>query len=155
MSDKSNIRERVILKEEAVFWMDERGRWCNQHGPFEHPKIIAYFNAAIRKDHNGYFVEQFIDGLREKVYFRHYDTPLFIIDVSDREPVILTLNTGRAVELAPEQLFIREDHLYMNLKDEFAKFSESALMRMAQWIQYDHDRAFFRKSQVRVEIPED
>lgn len=135
--------------------MDERGRWCNQHGPFEHPKIIAYFNAAITKDRNGYFVEQVIDGLREKVYFRHSDTPLFVVDVSDLEPVILTLNTGRAVELAPEQLFIREDHLYMKLADECAKFGESALMRMAQWIHYDHDRAFFRRNQACVEIPED
>jgi hypothetical protein len=154
MSDKDDIKEHVIPKEEAVFWMDGRGRWCNRHGPFEHPKIIAYFNSAIGKDSQGYFVEQILDGWRDKVYFRYKDTPLFVVDVSDGESLTLSLNTGRRIELDPTQLFIRGDHLYVNIGDEYAKFGERALILIADWIQYDQDRAFFCRGQMRVEIPE-
>lgn len=154
MSDNDDIKEHVIPKEEAVFWMDGRGRWCNQHGPFEHPKIIAYFNSAIDKDSQGYFVEQILDGWKDKVYFRYKDTPLFVVDVSDGESLTLLLNTGRRIELDPTQLFIRGDHLYVNIGDEYAKFGERALILIADWIQYDQDRPFFHREQMRVEISE-
>ena len=42
------LPEIIIPKEKAVFRMDAHGRWHNAHGPFEHPKIIAYFNAIVR-----------------------------------------------------------------------------------------------------------
>lgn len=154
MSEKNNIKERVVLKEEAVFWMDGRGRWCNRYGPFEHPKIIAYFNSAIGKDDGGYFVQQIIDGLREKIYFRYEGTPLFVVDVMEQDPIILVLNTGRSIELDPERLLIQNDYLCVDMGDDYAQFSEKMMMRMANWIHYDRNRTFFCRNQTRVEIPE-
>ena len=61
--------EIVISKEDAVFWMDGNGRWCNADGRFRHKKIIDHFHSAIAKDEGGYFVRQERADLVEKVYF--------------------------------------------------------------------------------------
>ena len=42
--NNANLKEVVIFKEEAVFWMDNQGRWHNQYGPFQHKRVIDYFN---------------------------------------------------------------------------------------------------------------
>jgi len=52
------MKDIVIPKENAVFWMDGNGDWRNEHGRFRKKKIIDYFNAAIHKDENGYYVCQ-------------------------------------------------------------------------------------------------
>ena len=39
---KKEKREFIVPKEEAVFWLDAYGRWHNEHGVFEHKKIVAY-----------------------------------------------------------------------------------------------------------------
>ncbi|MCP4022082.1 MAG: MFS transporter permease, partial [Desulfobacteraceae bacterium] len=62
-------KQIIIPKEDAVFWMDKHGIWHNEHGPFEHPKIIKYFNASIQKDDQGYYVNQATGEFEEKVYF--------------------------------------------------------------------------------------
>jgi hypothetical protein len=154
MSPKNIIKERIVTKEEAVFWMDGRGRWCNRHGPFEHPKIIAYFNSSIGMDSRGYFVQQILNGFREKVYFRYEGTPLFVVDIIEQDPVVLMLNTGRSVELDPGNLWIRNDHLCVTIGDEYAQFSEKTLIRMTDWIQCEKDTMFFCRNQIHVEIPE-
>ena len=48
--NKKEIKELVVPKEKAVFWLDAHGRWHNKHGVFEHKKIIDYFHSSIRKD---------------------------------------------------------------------------------------------------------
>ena len=47
-------REIVIQKEDAVFRLDGNGRWHNQHGPFQHKKVIDYFHTCINKDKHGF-----------------------------------------------------------------------------------------------------
>jgi hypothetical protein len=152
MTKQDDIKELVIPKEKAVFWMDASGKWQNEHGPFEHPKIIAYFNSSIRKDKDGYFVAQIRDGLREKVYFRHQDTPLFVVQMQEEQHLILILNTGTRFPLEPRKLFIRNDHLYVHIGDEYAKFSERLLVRFAEWLDYHGDRIYFGRNTDRVEI---
>ena len=71
------IKQVVIPRQKAVFWMDAQGRWHNQHGTFQHKKIIDHFNASIRKDRDGYYVGQYRDGLYEKVYFTYQETARF------------------------------------------------------------------------------
>ncbi len=134
-------KEIVISKEDAVFWMDARGRWWNRHGRFEHAKIIAYFNRAIRHDAQGYFVEQTSGPIREKVYFRHADTPLFVVDTVAGDPPDLVMNTGERLALSPTDLFIAHDHLYQRRGDERIKFSERVLLRLADLIEY-RDRGY-------------
>lgn len=131
-----NLEENVIPKEKAVFWMDGKGRWHNQHGPFGHKKIIEHFNAAIQKDENGYFVGQSHDGVFEKVYFRYEDTALFVLDLLWGDPVKMILNTGEQIDLSPNLLFIRNDQLFHHKGEEIIKFSERALSKISEKIEY-------------------
>jgi hypothetical protein len=148
------MQEIVILKEHAVFWMDEHGRWCNAHGLFQHRKIIDYFNSCIRKDQDGYFVEQIRDNIREKVYFRYVDTPLFAVDVVAGDSLTLTLNTGNTIKLDPCLLFVRNDNLYLRQENECIKFSERVLLKLSRHIEVSQSRYYFCMEDQRYPIPE-
>ncbi len=146
--------QRVIPKEKAVFWMDGQGRWYNRHGPFKHKKIIDYFNAAIQKDEDGYFVGQSHDGIYEKVYFPYQDTALFVTDVVWGDPVQLLLNTGQRLDLSPEMLFIRNDQLFHQKGDEIIKFSERALAIISDKIEFSEERFSIRLQGICYAVPE-
>ena len=94
-----NLKEVIIPKEKAVFWMDGNGRWHNRHGPFQHKKLIDYFNSSIGWDEDGYFVSQTRDDILEKVYFRHAETALFVLDVIKNDEIHLVLNTQKKIKL--------------------------------------------------------
>lgn len=132
MNESAGHKEIVIPKDKAVFWMDEKGRWHNQHGPFQHKKIIDYFNASIRKDRNGYFVQQSNGNVIEKVYFRYQETALFVVDLVMDDPIVLKLNTQVRLELEPEKLILCNDKLYYCLGDEIAKFNERSLFKISK-----------------------
>ena len=135
----AEIEEIVIPREKAVFRMDARGRWHNEHGLFEHPKIIAYFNANIRRDEGGYYLSQEINGHLEKVYFPYADTALFAVDLLGPENADLLLNTGLRVPLAADRLAMRGDVLYQLMGDDDRhgdriRFSERCLLKLADRI---------------------
>ncbi|MDJ0803659.1 MAG: MFS transporter permease, partial [Desulfobacterales bacterium] len=75
------MKEIVIPKDQAVFWLDRHGFWRNRHGRFERPRIIAKFHAAIGRDAQGYYLSQTNGDVREKIYFPYEDTALFVFDV--------------------------------------------------------------------------
>lgn len=137
-NDPSNmdscLTEVVIPKENAVFWMDGRGRWKNRHGRFEHKRIIDYFNRAIRRDEDGYYVTQVRGDIREKVYFPFEDTPLFIVRIIPQDPLRLVLNIGETISLDPAALFVETDQLYHQRGDERIKFSDRALLAIAPYL---------------------
>jgi len=126
-----NNQERIISKKDAVFWMDDNGRWHNQHGEFEHNKVIAYFNRSIGHDANGYFVSQSQGDVIEKVYFRYQETALFAVDIITNDDILLRLNTGKQVILNPENLFIRNDSLFMYLEDQLIKFTGPSMIKLS------------------------
>jgi len=128
--------ELIIPKEKAVFWMDGQGRWHNQHGPFEHKKIIDHFNAAIQKDEGGYFLGQDHGEVYEKVYFPYQDTALFVTDLLWGDPVQMLLNTGERLDLSPNLLFIGNDQLFHQKGDEIVKFSQHALAKISEKIEF-------------------
>lgn len=130
-----SLTEIVIPKENAVFWMDDRGRWCNRHGRFEHKRIIDHFNRAIRRDRDGYYVTQVRGDILEKVYFAYDDTPLFALQVTVKDPMRLVLNTGETILLDPAQLFVHGDQLYQRRGDERIRFGERALVTMAPYLE--------------------
>jgi hypothetical protein len=37
---KKKHTEIVISKDDAIFWLNENGRWHNAHGEFQHKKVI-------------------------------------------------------------------------------------------------------------------
>ena len=125
------LPEVVIPKENAVFWMDDQGRWHNRHGRFEHKRIIDHFNRSIRRDRDGYYVTQERSGIREKVYFAHSGTPLFVIRVVAGPAMQLELNTGATLLLDPEQLFICDDQLYQRKGRECIRFTDRALLALS------------------------
>jgi hypothetical protein len=146
--------EIVIPRENAVFRLDHRGRWCNAFGVFRNRRISDYFHAAIRRDAEGYFVCQERDNVIEKVYFPYEDTALFVVDVAIAAKITLHLNTHRQLPLVPAQLFVSGDSLYMTAGDERIKFSESALMKLATVMDFTEDGYFIRIGGCRHRIRE-
>lgn len=126
-----DLPETVIPREQAVFWMDGRGRWRNAGGPFRVRRIIARFNRAIRRDAGGYYLTQVNGQCREKIYFPHAETALFVVRLHGGGAPELELNTGRRLPLEASRLFICGDSLYFRVGAEIAKFGEQALLAMA------------------------
>ena len=124
--------EIVIRREDAVFRLDRRGRWCNEFGVFRNHRISEYFHSAIRRDAGGYFVCQERGNLTEKVYFPYEDTALFVTDLTLGPAVTLRLNTRRQIELEPAQLFVAGDSLYLTAGDDRIKFTERALLKLSE-----------------------
>lgn len=145
----------TIPKEDAVFWLDARGRWSNEHGPFEHPKVSAYFHACLKKDENGYYVGQQRDKVYEKIYFRYEDTALFVFGVEiGVEEITLRLNTGRRIKLKPADLFIKDDNLYTQTAEGLAKFNQQSLMKVSDLIEEENGELFIKAGGGRFKISE-
>lgn len=131
MGQKKQI---IISKEDSVFWMDENGVWRNEHGRFEHPKIIRYFNASIARDDKGYYVYQATDEFEEKVYFPYEETAVFVVDVKIRETVQLVLNSMKTAAFEDGRLFSRNDNLYLDTGDHLIKFTSQALIKLSRYM---------------------
>ncbi len=156
MTDKRPLR--TIPKEEAVFRLDGEGRWHNRHGVFEHPRIIAFFHAAIRWDDKGFYLYQETGDYIEKVYFPYQDTALFVFDVEIKDTGMLRLNTGRRVPLEPSRLLLVKERLYQRLDDEAGdlviKFTERSLMKLAGHLQETGNRFQLVLNRHHYPIPE-
>ncbi|RPJ77529.1 MAG: MFS transporter permease [Desulfobacteraceae bacterium] len=146
--------EIVIPREKAVFWLDRNGRWRNSAGPFRNPRIIDYFHAAIRRDAAGYYVVQEWEGVREKVYFPFEDTALFAVEVVTEEPAEMVLNTGRRLPLDPEALFIANDALYALAGEECIKFTDRAMMKLSDLMEFEGEEYYIRLAGRRHRIRE-
>lgn len=142
----NNKTEVVISKENAVFWMDGNGRWRNAHGEFRHKKIIEFFHTSIEKDDGGYFLRQDRGDVVEKVYFRYEETAVFVFDVILSEDIVLVLNTGRRIRLAPDRLFVKGDSLLMHAGNEVFKFTDRSMMKIGRFIDEKEDRFFFSRN---------
>ena len=149
----NKIKEKVIPKEDAVFWLDKNGRWRNAHGKFEHSKIIDHFHSCINRDQDGYYLSQRNGNLREKVYFSYEDQALFVFDVIRQDEITLILNTKKRIVLDPHSLFIKDDNLYMRMGDETIKFVEHGLMKMAPLLEDEDGRFYIRLEDKRYSIP--
>ena len=136
----TELKQIVIKKEDAVFWLDKSGCWRNDGGKFRKKKIIDLFHASIAKDDDGYFVSRVKENIEEKVYFRYEDTALFIFTVIYNDDIILILNTGKRLRLNPENLYIIDDNLYVTDGDEHIKFSERALMQISSIIEEGREK---------------
>jgi len=153
------VKEVVIPREEAVFWLDSRGYWRNAGGKFRKKKIIDYFHAAISKDENGYFLHQQKGDVFEKIYFPYEDTALFVFDVcfetSDPAPdITLVLNTGRRLSLNPRRLYTQNDCLYLKADDDIIKFTERALMKLSDVLDEKNGQFCIHASGSEHPIPE-
>lgn len=150
MSNK--LKEIIIPKDKAVFWLDNNGCWHNQHGKFQHKKIIDYFHASICKDMDGYYLSQTTGDYKEKVYFHYEDTALFVFDIIKDTDIILVLNTGRKIKLNPGKMVMQGDSLYLHDKDERIKFVERGLLKISDLIEQEDDNYFIEVKNRRYEI---
>ena len=148
------LKEIIVSREEATFWLDRWGYWCNAHGRFEHKKIIDYFHAAIARDAQGYYVSQVNGDVREKVYFRYADTALFVFDVLTEDGITLVLNTRRQIGLDPAALSIRKDCLYVRKNKELIKFNELSMLKISRLFEYEGDICYITIKGERWAIPE-
>ena len=146
--------EIVIRREDAVFRLDRRGRWCNEFGVFRNHRISEYFHSAICRDADGYFVCQERGHLTEKVYFPYEDTALFVVDIALGPVITLYLNTRREMELDSAQLFVADDSLYLMAGDERIKFTERALLKLAEVMDFTSEGYFIRVGGRRRRIRE-
>jgi hypothetical protein len=152
---ETKTRKIVVPKEKAVFWLDKNGCWHNEHGKFQHKKVIDYFHSCIRRDGNGYYLYQEDDDSSEKVYFPYEDQVLFVFDVNIDEEVTLVLNTRKKIRLDPKNLFVKNDNLYMHMGDEIVKFAEQGLIKIAPLLEDEDNRLFIRLQGKRYPIPSD
>ncbi|MCP3942318.1 MAG: MFS transporter permease [Desulfobacteraceae bacterium] len=141
-------------KEDAVFWMDKNGIWHNEHGKFEHPKIIRHFNLSIRKDDRGYYLSQITDGFKEKVYFPHEDTALFVVEIFLGKDCKLILNTRETMPLNPTQLFTRNDNLYIQTPKHCIKFSQDVLIKLSKYMEEIDGKFCLRLDHTTYTIPQ-
>ena len=148
------LPEIVIPRENAVFRLDARGRWCNRHGVFRNRRICDHFHAAIRRDAAGYHLRQELPDRVEKVYFPYEDTALFVVQVALGDPVELTLNTRRRVALDPALLFVRGESLYLTLEGERVKFTERAMLNLAEAMEFTPEGYAIRTGERVHPIPE-
>ena len=125
------MKEITIKKEDAVFWMDANGRWHNQHGEFEHKRVIDYFNRSIGHDTEGYFVSQQRGELIEKVYFPYEETALFVVEIISEKDIWLLLNTGKKISLDPNSLMIKNDFLFIQEDHQLIKFNDRSMMKLS------------------------
>ena len=125
---------RTIPREKAVFRLDKTGRWHGEGVRFTNRKIIDYFHSMIKKDKDGYFLEQEHEHFIEKVYFPYEDTALFVFRIIDRDGLILCLNTGEQINLEPEQLCMKDDTLYVKKDGGLIKLNENALLSLADYM---------------------
>jgi hypothetical protein len=149
---KNKRTEIIIPKERAIFWLDKNGRWHNEHGKFEHKKIIDYFHSSIKRDENGYYLSQKREDVQEKVYFHYEDTALFAVDLIIDMDTTLVLNTKKQIKLKPRNLFIRGDDLYMRMGAETIKFTERGLIKISDSMEYDKDQYFIKVKNRRYKI---
>ncbi len=148
--------EVVIPKEKAVFWLDGEGYWRNAGGKFRKKKIIDYFHRAIARDEGGYFVRQDKGGVMEKVYFPYEDTALFVFDLwFDNGSAGLLLNTGQQIPLDPDQLYVKDDNLYLDRGADRVKFTVRAMMKLSECFEEGDDgRLWLRLADGCWQIPE-
>ncbi len=125
------MQEIIIKKEDAVFWMDANGRWHNQHGEFEHKRVIDYFNQSIGYDADGYFVSQKRGELNEKVYFPYVETAFFVVEILADKDLLLRLNTGEKIALDPNSLVIKKDSLFIQTDNQLIKFNDRAMIKLS------------------------
>ena len=155
--NENEKKEFVVPKEKAVFWLDAYGRWHNKHGVFEHKKIIHYFHSSIRKDADGYYLlQKHNDHTIEKVYFKYEDTALFVFDVktqNDSDNIRLILNTKNEIPLAPKNLFVQNDNLYMEHAGHRIKFIDRAMLKLAHRLKFDQHRYRLELSGKTYDIP--
>jgi len=149
----NKLKENVIPKENAVFWLDKNGCWRNAHGKFENHKIIDYFHSCIQRDQDGYFLSQVNGKYREKVYFPYEDQALFVFDLIRQDGIMLILNTKKKIALNPESLFIRNDNLYMRMGEETIKFIENGLMKIAPLLENEDGQFYIRLKDKKYQIP--
>ena len=146
------LKEIIIPKDKAVFWLDKNGCWHNQHGKFQHKKIVDYFHASIRKDMDGYYLSQTTEDYKEKVYFHYEDTALFVFDLIKDNDITLVLNTGRKIKLKPRKMLMQGDGLYLHVEDERIKFVERGLLKISDLIEIDGASYFIKVKNRRYKI---
>ena len=143
----------TISKEKAVFRLDRHGNWHTDEGKFTNRNIIRYFHSMIRKDEGGYFLEQERDHVIEKVYFSYEETALFVFGIVEDGGPVLCLNTGEKLRLDPDQLFVKDDTLYLRYGEEIIKFNQDSMLALSNRMSFADEQYVIELDGKRRVIP--
>ena len=135
---------RIIPKEKAVFRLDKHGNWLSDDEKFTNQRIIRYFHSCIKKDPDGFYLEQEHSHHIEKVYFPVEDTAFFVTHIIEKDGLILDTNTGQHIPLDPQDLFIQNDDLYLQRGEDRIKFTEKALFSLSAYLEEADDQFFIK-----------
>ena len=138
--DKEPKAVRVIPRENAVFRLDKHGNWHGENGKFTNKKIIKHFHSHIKRDKDGFFLEQEHRHYIEKVYFPYEDTVLFVSRITEGSRPVMCINTGAQIPLDPRKLFTKNDDLYYQNGEDLIKFNENALLSLAGYLDEVDDK---------------
>lgn len=150
MTDESKP-VRIIPREKATFRLDKNGNWRAYDDRFENRKIISYFHSLIKKDQDGFFLEQEHPHYIEKVYFPYEDTALFVTRIIEKDGLTICLNTGLQIPLEPEKLLLKNDNLYLRNGEDLIKFNQNALITLSGYMD-DVDEQFVIKISGRKHV---
>jgi len=126
---------RIIPKEECVFRLDRHGVWHSYGEKFTNQRISRYFHSCIGKDKDGFYMEQEHPHYIERVYFPYEDTALFVSRIIKEDELTLCVNTGNRLKLDPTKLFVENDDLYIRDGQDRIKFTETALLALAEYME--------------------
>ncbi len=147
LTDTQNYRilfhHRVLLN--LRYWQDYVAKHKTDNTALndEHPRIIKYFNTAIRKDAKGYYVAQSTDQVTEKVYFKYKETAIFVVDLKQKDGLTLILNTGRTARFNPDQLMVKNDSLFVRTKECLIKFSSQSMVKISRYLKEEEGKLMF------------
>jgi hypothetical protein len=150
----STKKINIISRNQAVFWLDRYGRWHNKHGLFEHQKIIAHFNKAIRRDKDGYYLFQKTEYGAEKVYFPYEDCALFAVDLEMNNLIKIILNTGKRIRLMPRKLYIKKNDLYMKVGEDCIKFIDRSLLKVTEIMSFNNGQYCIKIKGRKYDVPQ-
>jgi hypothetical protein len=133
--------------------MDKDGRWHNDDGPLTKKSVIHYLNRAIAKDEKGYYLKHKLGERWEKVYFYYEDTALLVTDLTiNQNELSALLNTRERLSIKPENLFAKNDSLYLHQDGHTIKFNERSLVQLSSLLRNQDDKLILAFGDQEYEI---
>lgn len=135
-----------MSRENIDIFIDKDGNWFCNGEKVKNRKIYLYFMKILKKDENGYFLD---DGTT-KVYVKVEDTPFVVRSVEKREGFLLTLNDETVEKLDLKTLTFKGNIVYCKVKGgERARFSRPAYYQLAKYIEEEDGKFFIEEGGMR------
>lgn len=125
------------LRRSVDLFLDREGRWFHDGQPFEHPRLIAFFNAGI--DTHPTTGEPIVHLGPHWCYFRAEDTPFLVRRIeSTPEGLFVILNNSERLPVPATGFEAVGDHVYVTLTPHRrARLDRSSQHQLWGWLEGD------------------